>query len=321
MRTRTNTRCVLVAEKLEDRTVFDAALGVVYPLGSGVLAAETPSDGGSFEVRMVSRNESNFLQASIKDKFGGVVREVEVLAASLQEIRFFGSPSNNYVRLHDLPTHLAVDIQGGDGPDEITASGSPKSISIYGKGGFDRINLANLASMSGKISVYGGLGWDFITGSGNQDLIDGGDGEDTIYGGGGNDNLVGGLGADLIFGEDGDDRIFGGDGADLLDGGFGRDTIYGGAGEDLLVGGLGNDDLWGDAGNDRVFGDDGFDFLFGGTGDDYLDGGVDGYKDRLQGDAGSDTFVVNSDPWAGLQDSIVDFQSVDRKKFVNLLWE
>ncbi len=87
MRTRTNTRCVLVAEKLEDRTVFDAALGVIGG-GTGILAAETPSDGGVFLVNTISRNEIHYLHASIKDKFGGVVREVEIPANELSEIRF-----------------------------------------------------------------------------------------------------------------------------------------------------------------------------------------------------------------------------------------
>ena len=86
----------------------------------------------------------------------------------------------------------------------------------------------------------------------DDDHLYGGDGEDTIHGNGGNDSISGDAGNDLLYGDAGDDHFLGG---------TGDDRLYGGAGTDMLCGGFGNDILVdiGGGQNDRLNGDAGFD--------------------------------------------------------------
>lgn len=129
------------------------------------------------------------------------------------------------------------------------------------------------------------------TGSGN-DLIDGEDGNDTIDSGAGNDEVHGGRGDDDLYGNDGDDTLFGHVGDDIISGGAGRDDLNGGDGNDQLDGGDGDDTLLGSLGNDRLTGGNGADALFGGSGGDVLDGRDDDTLDYLNGGAGDDMLIA-----------------------------
>ena len=91
---------------------------------------------------------------------------------------------------------------------------------------------------------------------------------------------------------DGDNSspLHGGDRADWIMGNGGNDSISGRAGHDIIDGGAGNDYLFGDEGNDHLIGGDGSDLIEGDAGDDILNGGK-GYRDQLEGGAGSDTYL------------------------------
>lgn len=104
----------------------------------------------------------------------------------------------------------------------------------------------------------------------------------------------------LVNGGNGDDTLTLGEGDDTIMGGLGNDVISGGGGNDEIEGGFGNDDinaldLGVPGGADTVFGGDGRDTL---TGDD---------GDLLNGDDGSDDFVIDMNDPDGLSVSIGDF--------------
>ena len=74
------------------------------------------------------------------------------------------------------------------------------------------------------------------------------------------------------------------DGPDTLLGDTGPDIIYGLADDDYLTGVDGNDTLYGGAGEDT---------LESGIGDDTLFGGYDNVRDKLNGDAGADDYILH----------------------------
>jgi Ca2+-binding RTX toxin-like protein len=96
----------------------------------------------------------------------------------------------------DLPTTIAVTLDGGPGSDRLQA---------------DAVGPA--------VTMSGGDGDDELNGGGNHDLLDGGPGNDRLDGSGGNDTVRGGDGNDELRG----DGI--GIAADVIDGGPGIDTI------------------------------------------------------------------------------------------------
>ena len=61
------------------------------------------------------------------------------------------------------------------------------SVSVYGYGGNDVIDLSRLSSMSPWVYVNGGDGSDTIYGSNGDDTLEGAGSDDTLYGLGGND--------------------------------------------------------------------------------------------------------------------------------------
>ena len=75
-------------------------------------------------------------------------------------------------------------------------------------------------------NLIGGIGGDFLLGSGRANGLFGGPGNDTIFAGSGNDTIDGGAGTDEIAGHSGNDTLL------ILDGV--SDTVSGGSGTDLL---------------------------------------------------------------------------------------
>lgn len=154
-----------------------------------------------------------------------------------------------------------------------------------------------------------------------------GDVGDILNGGGGDDTLYGGVGADHLAGDDGDDQLFGGMDDDVLVGGAGDDGLTGGDGNDTadysaapgavrvrldlgqaddgqggtdtlvaietVTGSDFDDTLFGDAGANTLIGGAGRDVLLGLGGNDILIGGG-GTPNQLQGGAGNDRYVVES---------------------------
>jgi Ca2+-binding RTX toxin-like protein len=148
-----------------------------------------------------------------------------------------------------VPGPAAVAIDGGDGTDTVTYSGTPSAdmigiapdngaVATFAVGPQSSIQLATNVE---DLSVAGGLGADSITAqNGLAGLtlltIDGGPGDDTLNGGDGNDMLIGGAGNDVVTGGRGNDVALLGAGDDtfLWDPGDGSDTVEGGLGSDAL---------------------------------------------------------------------------------------
>lgn len=167
-----------------------------------------------------------------------------------------------------------------------------------------------LSAGSGNDLVSGEDGNDSIDGGAGDDELHGGRGDDIVNGAAGNDDIFGHVGDDTLIGGEGDDALNGGDGADSLDGGDGNDALLGSLGNDTLVGGNGEDVLFGGSGDDVLDGrdDDSKDFLNGGAGDDVLLAGV---GDNLNGGDGFDTFVMEADSGAFVDDFNLDEDTIE----------
>ncbi|HVT90462.1 MAG TPA: hypothetical protein VHD56_16530 [Tepidisphaeraceae bacterium] len=98
-------------------------------------------------------------------------------------------------------------------------------------------NNDNLDGGAGNDSLSGGSGNDTLTGGDDNDTLDGGAGDDYLDGGSGNDDLNGQAGSDIVVGQDGNDTVQGGADRDILIGGIGNDSLLGNADEDILIGG------------------------------------------------------------------------------------
>ena len=174
-------------------------------------------------------------------------------------------------------------------------------------------------------NIYGGSGYDILTGNALPNFLDGGLGNDTLMGMGGNDTLNGGLGIDLVsasaaragviidlaiasmkdlvasppsgltadkVGVDflsGIENILGSVYNDVLTGDSGANVISGGNGDDAISGGAGNDNLLGGSGVDNILGGSGNDSVDAGLGNDSVDAGTG--DDSVLGGAGDDTLL------------------------------
>lgn len=98
------------------------------------------------------------------------------------------------------------------------AEAANDTLVVNGLGGDDTITATTMGAGNVKLTIDGGLGNDFILGSG---------GSDTLIGGDGNDFIAGLQGDDLALMGEGDD-VFGwapGDGSDVVEGGAGQDAM------------------------------------------------------------------------------------------------
>jgi len=130
------------------------------------------------------------------------------------------------VLMFNLISGTPKSIFGGDGNDNLTATGAQISLNMFGGTGNDVLNVPTFASFS---NLNGGLGDDTINGPQFGFLV-------TLIGDAGNDSLSGPLFGQFNFLEGGADR-------DLVIGGFGVDILIGGTGSDVIVG-LGGKDLY-----------------------------------------------------------------------------
>ncbi len=169
-------------------------------------------------------------------------------------------------------------------PDVITAVFSPTSGVLTVTGGNQDNTITVSRDAAGNLRVNGGAvgitgGTSTVANTTRIDLF-GRDGDDVIT----LDESSGALPAARLFGEAGNDTLTGGSGADLLDGGTGNDTLLGKGGVDNLLGGDGDDILTGGDGDDLVSGGNNNDLFIWNPGDD---------SDLNEGDADTDTIVVN----------------------------
>jgi hypothetical protein len=211
-----------------------------------------------------------------------------------------------------------LQLDAGNGADQITVEGTSAPTTVLGGGGDDQfvvnanglftltldgqegsdsyaIGLGNIAGTVvindtgttgiDTLLINGTPGDDVIiltdngVSSGLQNVTFSGIEQFAVDAGAGND-LVDGSALTISV------TIFGGTGDDTLIGGSNDDKLYGQDGNDHLHGGAGNDLLSGGDGADALFGDAGDDQLAGGAGDDHLYGGSG--NDFLDADAGAD---------------------------------
>jgi Ca2+-binding RTX toxin-like protein len=131
-----------------------------------------------------------------------------------------------------------VTVNGTDGANQITVTGSGTSAAVLGLpaqvtianaeaadlltvnagGGNDAINAAGLAAGVIGLAIDAGAGNDIVIGSQGDDKLSGGDGNDMVTGGRGNDTALLGNGDDSFVWNPGD-------GSDVVEGGAGTDTL------------------------------------------------------------------------------------------------
>ena len=143
---------------------------------------------------------------------------------------------------------IPVNVDGGDGPDTTTYSGTSADDTIAVARNGDAVAAFTPTSQPVNntavedLVVKGLGGADTVAGqNGIATLthltVDGGSGDDTIGGGDGDDTLLGGAGDDLVDGNRGADSAELGGGADSFqwDPGDGSDTVDGQGGRDALT--------------------------------------------------------------------------------------
>lgn len=216
-----------------------------------------------------------------------------------------------------------VEAAGGDavidGPNTIYGLGGGDQISVniqnfdqvvFGGDGSDKISV----STQEDIWIYGGLGKDSISATGDVLMLDSGDGNDfisffsrgmetqmvsTISGGSGDDQIVS---DGYRFHEDdvnGNFIIYGGEGDDSFNGEQRFASVFGGAGADEFKGELSNNStLFGGLGSDLIYsGRASVDMtLYGGEDDDTL---IDEFfGSTIFGGSGNDTIVATKGTFA-----------------------
>ncbi|TRW95156.1 calcium-binding protein [Paracoccus sp. M683] len=221
----------------------------------------------------LSGTSSSLLNGTIRGQAGDDVINVYNFYGTIN-----GGLGNDTINLSsELPSPLAVRIDGGQGNDTIWAEGQGKHV------------------------IDGGAGRDSLSGGDGNDALFGRQGADVLLGGAGNDTLQGGVGADQLLGGTGKDRARYADAAaavvvDLVTPANNRGDAAG----DVLTS---IENISGSNHNDGLFGDAGDNVLWGEKGKDRLDGR--GGSDTLFGGNNADTFVYWQNYGA---DRIADFQ-------------
>lgn len=132
-----------------------------------------------------------------------------------------------------------VEIQGGDGDDDLQAGGGPTG--LFGQGGDDSLRL--------------GSGSGYAEGNDGDDIIRGGSGNTIMLGNNGNDRLYAGFGDahknNILQGGDGDDSLYAGSGDNHLQGGGGDDHLVGHDRTSFYTG-EGHDRIWNKQSQDRI---------------------------------------------------------------------
>jgi Ca2+-binding RTX toxin-like protein len=106
---------------------------------------------------------------------------------------------------------------------------------VEGGAGNDVIDMTSMRFKYAAVTLYGGVGNDWLLGNSGSDRLIGQDGADRLKGYGGNDHLSGGNNSDHLYGGRGNDRLSGGSGNDYLMGQLGKDVLTGGKGSDRFV--------------------------------------------------------------------------------------
>jgi Ca2+-binding RTX toxin-like protein len=198
----------------------------------------------------------------------------------------FGDSADNEIvvsrdELGVISVNGQVPLAGGI-PGGFPSVFNTRSITVFGLSGNDTIRLDEVDGPLPDARMFGG--------SGNDTLL-GGSGQDALHGQEGNDQLSGGAGDDFLLGQSGNDVLLGGDGVDQIFGGSGDDTADGDRGNDVAFLGDGNDQFIWDPGegSDRVEGEAGFDtLLINGSGaDEVFEASANGPRLHFTRDVGN----------------------------------
>jgi Ca2+-binding RTX toxin-like protein len=213
----------------------------------------------------------------------------------------------------------ADDYDGGAGTDTVTYNPSSADLTITldnalpgndgANGGLEGDNVQSTNEI-----VIGGVGDDFITGSGNPETLNGGGGNDTLNGLGAADILIGGSGNDTA-------TYAGGVGGTITLDGVANDPGGDNVQTENVIGGTGVDTITGNTGVNRLDGGPGADTVNGGSGSDVLVGGADSAADTYNGGPDTDTVTyasalagvnITMDGTASVTDGDVIATSVER---------
>jgi Ca2+-binding RTX toxin-like protein len=257
------------------------------------------------------------------------------LTISADGINVPAACTNDYVAHCPMPARVRLELGDGDDSNGFSSdypAGLP--VEVDGGDGKDQLQTYNASAAT----LDGGAGNDVLKGWDTNDTLLGGPGDDEIQASGGSDHIEGGDGNDTISGETYHDPA-----PDLIDGGAGIDTVddwsipdkdYNppisvtmdgvandgrpGEGDNVvnvekiashvsgtLSGGAGDDDLqvWanidegnstllGNGGNDKLTAGDYQDNLDGGPGNDVLNAGFG--NDTITGGPGQDTIFADA---------------------------
>ena len=291
------------------------------------IAASTYDGGEDYSFDVISfadvtagASTINFLSRSFTDPWGTIhgIANFDAIALSAfddvvhlaYEIAIDVSLGGNYT-IYDS-VHWEK-ISGGDGNDTIISSKGKDTLN--GGGGDDFLRVLQPGS-----EMHGGDGNDFLLLGDDPTILHpscsawGGAGNDTfsmrgigtiylddlthgvlidfdtglITGGGDTDRMIDPWG---VFGTDFNDT-FQGATAERDDGW--KPSMRGGLGDDVFYGTSGVIRYWGDEGNDTFYTADGFSFFHGGDGDDTFIVENATTRNSLQGDEGSDLYLVDT---------------------------
>ncbi len=193
----------------------------------------------------------------------------------------------------NMQTAVLERLTGSEFPDHITAEGKTESVVIDGRGGGDQITGGN-----GPVDIIsGGLGNDILRGLDGSDVLIGGPGLDVINGAEGNDRIdfdeadrlvLGGSGYDLGFAAGASSGVI----LDMT--ATGLEVFYGSEFDDIVTafGSTVPVLIFGRGGNDNLTGGNEADVIRGGDGEDLLDGGPG--RDAQIGQSGIDTILIDT---------------------------
>lgn len=266
----------------------DSSVGVTAWLGAGYAI-----DGGGAQDILFQ------IEGVIGSDHADVINGVLGVANVLQ-----GGGGDDYIDFERQDT-----INGGSGTDRAVAFGAfgtpgvnidLGAASIEWLWGSDGDDVANGASATVTLTVFGFRGNDVITGGTAADQIYGMEGADTLIGGDGDDwlyvdsadvaggSIQGNAGSDRIASLDGSalsldlavstvEWVWASNHADNLDGTSQTQSLvlFGFDGADTLRGGSAADNLYGQAGADAMYGGAGNDVLYFDSDDTVVDGGAD----------------------------------------------
>ena len=173
-------------------------------------------DGSAYDDHLTGTGGTNMI-------YGGAGNDIVSSGAGYDYL--YGQDGNDILRGGAGSDYLGDTLDGGNGIDTVTYSGSPAGVTV---------NLATGTGSGGDAAgdVYVGI--------------------EQAIGSAANDVLIGNAGANTLWGDAGNDRLVGGAGADLLKGGAGSDAfVYTGI-ADSTVALAGKDTIADFSGGDRI---------------------------------------------------------------------